>query len=83
MTDSPESESARFQQIDALLDAALDLPAAERGEFVDRVCDSDAALRHELLRLLGLVESSGGFLESPAIDIGAPLFDDPRPDTAV
>ena len=75
-----ESEAGRFRHVDALLDAALDMPAAKRGEFAERVCGDDVALRRELLRLLGLVESSGEFLESPAIDIAAPLFRDRPPD---
>jgi len=74
MSDPHASDSARFRKLDALFDAALDVPPSARAEFVERACAADTALRRELLRLLGLVESSGGFLESSAIDIAAPLF---------
>ena len=47
---------------------------SDRAAFVKRVCGGDKALRRELPRLLGLVESSGEFLESPAIHIAAPVF---------
>ena len=79
MPDSGDSDAGRFRHLDALFDAALDTPPAKRAEFVERVCGGDVALRRELLRLLGLVESSGEFLEAPAMDIAAPLFRDRPP----
>ena len=80
MTDPREGDAERFRQLDSLWDAALDVPEAERSEFVERVCGSDPVLRRELKRLLGLVESSGEFLESSAMDIAAPLFRERPPE---
>lgn len=56
----------RFLRVEALLDAALDLPPPQRGEFLERECD-DAELRAEVLGLLDAVTASEGFLEAPAL----------------
>jgi hypothetical protein len=79
--DGGDRDAGRFRHVDALFDALLDTPPARRAEFVERVCGDDVGLRRELLRLLGLVESSGEFLESPAIDVAAPLFRGRPPET--
>jgi serine/threonine-protein kinase len=73
--------SDRFREIDALLDAALEVPADERVAFVERTCASDPELRRELLRLVELVDSTGEFLESPAIELAAAWFRDVEGDT--
>lgn len=73
MTDR-ENDIGRFRRLNDLLDAALDLREPERADFVENVCGDDIALRRELRRLLGLVESSEEFLESPASDIAASLL---------
>ena len=56
----------RFIRVEALLDAALDLPPPQRREFLERECD-DAELRAEVLGLLDAVTASEGFLEAPAL----------------
>ena len=53
----------RFAKVEALFDAALELPAAERGAFLDSAC-TDAALREEVRELLHAATASEGFLES-------------------
>jgi serine/threonine-protein kinase len=58
------------------LDAALEVPADERVAFVERTCADDPELRRELLRLVDLVDSTGEFLASPAIELAAALFRD-------
>lgn len=69
MNDAPEQDPDRFRTLDALLDAALDVPSEARSEFVERVCAGNAELRRELTRLVDLVGWSDGFLESPAIEL--------------
>ena len=59
-------DQARWNQIEDLLQAALDLDTHERGPFLLRTCGSDRALLHELEGLLG-EESEAIVLESPAI----------------
>lgn len=53
----------RFAKIEALLDAALELPVAERDAFLEGACDN-AALREEVRELLHAATASEGFLES-------------------
>ena len=50
----------------SLLDAALDLPAAERDEFLRRSCGGDEELRDEVTQLLNACDAAATFLETPA-----------------
>lgn len=47
-----------WDRADRLFDQALDLPAAERGAFLDRACGGEAALRALVERLLGSAEKT-------------------------
>jgi serine/threonine protein kinase/Tol biopolymer transport system component len=62
---SPDSQ--RWQRINELLDEGLDLPPAERAEWLDRVCGDDGALRRELEELLAADAASGDFLEGTTV----------------
>ncbi|MBB5206557.1 serine/threonine-protein kinase [Chiayiivirga flava] len=66
-TPDPEAHDAalRFARIDALLDAALELPPEQREAMVRAQCDDDALCR-EVIDLLRAIESSDGFLEPGA-----------------
>nr|MBA3585395.1 serine/threonine protein kinase [Gemmatimonadota bacterium] len=64
----------RFRRIDALFDAALDLPPHERTGFVQRACEGDAELCAEVLRLVRAHADSAEFLESPALRFATPLL---------
>jgi serine/threonine-protein kinase len=71
-----------FRRVDAVFDAALDLPVAEQAEFVNRTCGDDEELRNAVRRLLVEHHSEGGVLSSPAAKFGAPLLatmPDPSP----
>jgi eukaryotic-like serine/threonine-protein kinase len=65
---------ADWPDIEALLDAALDLPAAERVAFLDAAARSNAAAAREAKRLLGLHPLATQFLERPATEIAEPLI---------
>jgi serine/threonine protein kinase len=52
------SDGDRFRQADRLLEAALDLPAAERASFLDRECAGDGPLRALVDRLLAGAEGA-------------------------
>src|SRR5215471_4856890 len=56
----------RWQQIDALFEAALDLPPEQRGAFLDKACADDAVLHREVAALLASDERAGGFMEAAA-----------------
>ncbi len=60
--------------MDALFDAALDLPAGEQAAFVARECGDDDALCAEVLELIRAYQHES-FLESPAARIAAPLLE--------
>src|SRR5712691_1415873 len=53
----------RYQQVTALLDAALELPTADRASFIGRACEGDEELRGEVESLLA---SRPGLLDAPA-----------------
>ncbi len=59
-------EAARFARIEALLDAALDLPAEAREAFLTQACGADHALCREARSLLAAAAASEGFLETSA-----------------
>ena len=67
----------RHRRVDAVFDAAMDLPTAERLAFLDRECGDDDALRAEVLDLL-VAYTSSSFLESPAVRLAAPLLEEIR-----
>lgn len=63
-------DAARWQQIKALLGAALDLPRADRAGFLDRECAGDTSLRAEVESLLAANDAADGFLEtSPVVPV--------------
>ena len=61
----------RWNQIDQLLDAALDLPLEKRAAFLDEACAGDDALRKELDALLASDNGARSFLEQPALEVAA------------
>jgi eukaryotic-like serine/threonine-protein kinase len=56
MNDSPNRDVEVFT-------ASVQLPAAERAAYLDRVCGNDAELRHEVLALLKFHDTAGDFLD--------------------
>ncbi len=59
----------RWNEIDALFDAALNLPQDQRAEFLDRACGDDRELRDAVERLIVADESASTFLERPPLVI--------------
>ena len=66
----------RFRRVDALFDAALELPPADQAEYIDRACGDDSETRAGVLLLLHAYRNSERFLESPAIEIAAPILEE-------
>ena len=58
---SPE----RWQKIEAVFQAAADLPKSERNSYLDAECGADYDLRSEVERLLASDDEAAGFIESP------------------
>jgi serine/threonine protein kinase len=61
----------RWKQIDELFDAVLDLPETKRELFLNERCQTDEALKNEVLSLLNAQTSSDKFLENSALGIAA------------
>ena len=72
MTGSP---TERFRRVDAIFDAALDLPVEEQAAFIDRESGGDESLRAEVLGLMRAYHHSDSVLDSPAARLAAPLLD--------
>ena len=78
----------RWQEVDPLLDAALDLPPDERDAYIASVAGHDLPLRDLLLRLLDRVDSGQHGVTAPPPGIVAAAFGnegdaDLEPGTAV
>ncbi len=58
---SPE----RWQQIDEVLERALDLAPESRAAFLAEVCAGNASLHQEVLALLAANDNAGSFIEKP------------------
>ncbi|HZS07752.1 MAG TPA: protein kinase [Blastocatellia bacterium] len=56
----------RWQQLDQLLEAALERPPAERAAFLAEACAGDETLRQEVESLLRSDEAAESFIETPA-----------------
>lgn len=71
----------RWHRVEALLDGALDLPAADRAAFLQRECAGEPALIAEVMAIIEAGERSDSVLDSSAAKLGAQLVpnDDPAP----
>ncbi len=54
------------QREEAVFEAAVKLPAAERAAYLDQTCGGDAELRHRMGILIGAFERASGFMKQPA-----------------
>ena len=59
------TDQEHWRRVDGILEAALELPAGERAEFLERACGGDAELRREVESLLAH-DRADGFLADPA-----------------
>ncbi len=64
----------RWQQIDSVLQAALERDPAERAAFLNQACAGDAELQQEVEALIKSDEQAGSFIEAPAIEVDAELL---------
>ena len=59
-----------LSQVESVFHAALDLPAADRSDYIQQVCNGDEELLAEVSSLLSCFEHSNGFMERPALTAG-------------
>src|ERR1043165_6553264 len=57
----------RWQKVEEVLQAALDLPGADRAALLNEACFGDDDLRREALSLIEAHEAAGDFIEQPAL----------------
>jgi hypothetical protein len=62
-------DDERWNQVDKLLQSALDRPAAERHEFLRRASGGDEQLEHEVRSLLAAHDGADSFLNAPSFDL--------------
>src|SRR5256714_6676308 len=58
----------RWQQVEEVLQSALDLPEAERAELLTEVCAHDVELHRETMSLIAAHDDAGDFLEQSALE---------------
>ncbi len=61
----------RWQEVEQLLQGALDLAASHRESFLRRSCNGDTELEEEVRSLLASHEQARSFLERPAMQVAA------------
>jgi Tol biopolymer transport system component/serine/threonine protein kinase len=61
----------RFQQIDKLLEEALEREPDQRKPFLEQACAGDVELRKEVEALLVAHDMAGSFVERPALNLAA------------
>ena len=71
LTGETDDGPNRWKQVDSLLQAALERPAAERSEFLREACAGDEGLEREVRSLLSSQAAAGSFLEEPAMEVAA------------
>jgi serine/threonine protein kinase len=57
----------RWQEVETVLQDALDRPPLERASFIEDVCAGDEELKTEATTLIAAYEEAGDFIEQPAI----------------
>ncbi len=64
----------RWQQVEGVLQAALDRAPAERAAFLNEVCSGDEELARETNSLIEAYDQAGDFIEEPAITQDAQII---------
>ena len=72
----------RWQQIDELFQAAVELDPAQRGSFLEAACAGDQSLRSEVEAMLASDSEGWDFVEKPALEAAAALLVDDQPQLA-
>jgi serine/threonine protein kinase len=57
----------RWQEVEEVLQGALDRPPPERASFLDEACAGDDQLKEEATSLINAYDQAGDFIEQPAI----------------
>src|SRR6266496_1018155 len=63
--------SKRYQQVEQLYRAAIEVESDRRDAFLAEACGGDDALRRDIESLLGYQAQSGGILDQHALEVVA------------
>ena len=69
----------RWQQIDGVFQAVIELPRSQRAAFLHSSCRNDDELRREVESLISSHDLGLDLVETPAFEAVASLLTDPRP----
>src|ERR1043166_4749826 len=72
----------RWQQINELFMAVVELEPDERTAFLDKSCSGDQMLRMEIESLLASDSRGCSLIEKPAVEVAAPLLTNEQPQLA-
>ena len=68
----------RRNQIDQILDEALQKERSQRKAFLDEACSGDTTLRQEVESLLEREAEAEDFLEAPVLEVAAQAYGEPQ-----
>jgi eukaryotic-like serine/threonine-protein kinase len=72
----------RYQRIDTIFQAALELDPERRSAFLEQACAGDSTLRYQVESLLTSDRVGLSFIDAAALDIGARLLASDEPELA-
>jgi serine/threonine protein kinase/tetratricopeptide (TPR) repeat protein/Cdc6-like AAA superfamily ATPase len=78
-----DHDGERRERVEALFEAALDLPPGERAGFLHDACRGDDDLFREVSALLAGHAFDGGIVDSPVNALAASILADPAPGEAI
>jgi eukaryotic-like serine/threonine-protein kinase len=64
-------EAERWNHVEQLLQAALELNEQQRAEYLQQACAGDEGLRREVESLLAFAKDAENFIETPALEVAA------------
>ena len=76
-------EPERWQEIDQLVEAALEQEESQRAAFLEEACADDETLRQEVETLLVAHDQMGDFIEAPALEVAARNLSEARTQSLV
>ena len=71
----------RFERVEAVFDAVLDLPTDEQAAYVDRTCSDEPEVCAEVIQLLRAHHRTGSILDAPVAKLSPLLFGGADPAT--
>ena len=73
----------RWQQVEKLCQAALELEESQRVTFLEEACAGDEELRREVESLLKFDKQRGQFIEQPALEVAAKMVAQDKPESLI